>query len=66
MPGVSGIELLEELRARAAFSGNCHDSYGEVSLAVQALKVGAIDFYRKAISRFRPYRHHPVEFAIIR
>lgn len=48
MPGRTGIELLADLRAR-----DCYwpviimTAHGEISLAVQAIKSGAIDFLEK-------------------
>jgi two-component system response regulator FixJ len=48
MPGVSGLEMQSRLRAR-----NCTlpviylTAYGEVEVAVRALKMGAVDFLQK-------------------
>lgn len=51
MPGMSGIEVLRQLRAR-----DCHlpvivvSSFGDVRSTVQALKQGAVDFLEKPFS----------------
>jgi RNA polymerase sigma factor (sigma-70 family) len=51
MPGMSGIEVLRQLRAR-----DCHlpvivvSSFGDVRSTVQALKLGAMDFLEKPFS----------------
>lgn len=48
MPGISGIELIREMRRR-----NCHlpvvviTAHGEVDMAVDAMKLGAYDFVQK-------------------
>jgi two-component system response regulator FixJ len=48
MPGMSGVELVERLRSR----GRAHavvvmSGQGDVMLAVEAMKAGAVDFLRK-------------------
>jgi two-component system response regulator FixJ len=51
MPGMSGLDLLAELRSR-----DCHwpvviiTGHGEINLAVRAVKLGAIDFLEKPYS----------------
>jgi two-component system, LuxR family, response regulator FixJ len=48
MPGMSGIELLEKLAPRGRrFPVVVMTGYGEVPLAVHALKAGAVDFIEK-------------------
>jgi two-component system, LuxR family, response regulator FixJ len=48
MPGMSGIELMEALRARdAAFPVVLITGHGDVPLAVDAMKRGAADFIEK-------------------
>ena len=47
-PGVDGIELLKRLKAtRSAFPVLIMTGHGEVPLAVEAMKLGAIDFLEK-------------------
>jgi two-component system response regulator FixJ len=48
MPGTSGIELLQELSARkAAIPTIVVTGHGDIALAVEAMKLGAIDFVEK-------------------
>lgn len=48
MPGMSGIELLEELKTRGArMPVIIITGHGDVPLAVRALKLGAFDFVQK-------------------
>jgi FixJ family two-component response regulator len=51
MPGMSGLELQEELRGRGvAIPIIIISGYGEVPSAVRALKMGALDFVEKPFS----------------
>lgn len=48
MPGISGVEVMEELdRRRIEWPVVVMTGHGEVSLAVQTMKLGAIDFLEK-------------------
>ena len=48
MPGMSGIEVMRELKDRnAKFTTIILTGQGDISLAVQAMKAGAIDFLEK-------------------
>jgi two-component system response regulator FixJ len=48
MPGLSGIELVRELKARgAACPVILITGHGDVALAVEAMKAGAVDFIEK-------------------
>lgn len=51
MPNESGLELLEELRERDNFwPAVMMSGHGDISLAVQAMKLGAIEFLEKPFS----------------
>ncbi|HEY4986917.1 MAG TPA: response regulator FixJ [Bradyrhizobium sp.] len=48
MPGIDGIELLKRLKtARSAFPIVVMTGHGDVPLAVEAMKLGAVDFLEK-------------------
>ena len=48
MPGIDGIELLKRVkREKPALSVIVITAHGEIALAVQAMKLGAIDFVEK-------------------
>src|SRR6266487_2087994 len=48
MPGIDGIELLKRLKAsRCTFPVLIMTGHGDVPLAVEAMKLGAIDFLEK-------------------
>ena len=51
MPGISGVELLEELRARECrWPAVMISGHGEIGLAVKTIKLGATDFLEKPFS----------------
>jgi len=51
LPGISGLDLLKLLRARGeAVPAIMITGYGDVSMAVQAMKAGAADFIEKPVS----------------
>ena len=60
MPEMSGIELLQHLKKRKiqvpviAITG-----HGDVALAVEAMKIGAADFFEKAVRRRVPAAECP-------
>ena len=48
MPGIDGIELLKRMKAtRSAFPVVIMTGHGDVPLAVEAMKLGAVDFLEK-------------------
>jgi two-component system response regulator FixJ len=48
MPGIDGIELLQRLKARrSSFPVLIMTGHGDVPLAVEAMKLGAVDFLEK-------------------
>jgi two-component system, LuxR family, response regulator FixJ len=48
MPGIDGIELLKRLKAsHSAFPVLIMTGHGDVPLAVEAMKLGAVDFVEK-------------------
>src|SRR3954463_3697407 len=48
MPGIDGIELLKRLKAsRSSFPMLIMTGHGDVPLAVEAMKLGAVDFLEK-------------------
>src|SRR5260370_41699233 len=48
MPGIDGIELLKRLKAsHGAFPVVIMTGHGDVPLAVEAMKLGAVDFIEK-------------------
>ena len=48
MPGIDGIELLRRLQSStAAFPVIIMTGHGDVPLAVEAMKLGAVDFLEK-------------------
>jgi two-component system response regulator FixJ len=48
MPGIDGIELLKRLKAnRSTFPVLIMTGHGDVPLAVEAMKLGAVDFLEK-------------------
>jgi two-component system response regulator FixJ len=48
MPGIDGIEMLKRLKAsRSTFPVVIMTGHGDVSLAVEAMKLGAVDFLEK-------------------
>ncbi len=52
LPKLNGIEFLEKLRAEGIYIPTIvMTAYGEVSLAVKAMKAGALDFIEKPYSR---------------
>jgi two-component system response regulator AtoC len=58
MPGMSGIELCRELRARSEASVIVMSAYGSVELALEAVKAGAYDYVAK------PFKGDEVLFAL--
>jgi two-component system response regulator FixJ len=51
MPGISGIQLLTEIRARDCYwPAAIMTAHGEIPLAVSAMKLGAIEFLEKPFS----------------
>ena len=57
MPDITGIDLLKQLREKdAKVPGHCHyRAHGDVPLAVEAMKLGATDFFEKPFDK----RRHP-------
>jgi two-component system response regulator FixJ len=54
MPGIDGIELLKRLKAdRSTFPVLIMTGHGDVPLAVEAMKLGAIDFLEKPFEEDR-------------
>jgi two-component system response regulator FixJ len=54
MPGIDGIELLRRLKAsHAAFPVIIMTGHGDVPLAVEAMKLGAVDFLEKPFEEDR-------------
>jgi two-component system response regulator FixJ len=48
MPGIDGIELLQRLKtSRSSFPVLIMTGHGDVPLAVEAMKLGAVDFLEK-------------------
>lgn len=47
MPGSSGIDVLRSIRGNAGFASIILTGQGNVTLAVQAMKAGALDFVEK-------------------
>src|SRR3954447_23075440 len=47
MPGIDGIELLKRLKASRSFPVLIMTGHGDVPLAVEAMKLGAVDFLEK-------------------
>jgi two-component system response regulator FixJ len=48
MPGIDGIELLKHMKAmRSSFPVLIMTGHGDVPLAVEAIKLGAVDFLEK-------------------
>ena len=48
MPGIDGIELLQRLKAsNVKFPGIIMTGHGDIRLAVEAMKLGAVDFLEK-------------------
>src|SRR5689334_651635 len=48
MPGIDGIELLKRMKAQASpFPILVMTGHGDVPLAVEAMKLGAVDFLEK-------------------
>ena len=54
MPGMSGLELQQELNRRAkAFPTILITGHGDVTMAVEAIKAGALDFIEKPFNEHR-------------
>lgn len=51
MPGVSGLELLRSIRKESAVPVVVLTAYGTVDDAVEAMKLGAVDFLSKPVRR---------------
>jgi FixJ family two-component response regulator len=52
MPGVNGIELIARLNAmEASIATIIVTAYGDVAMAVRAMKAGAVDFLQKPVSQ---------------
>ena len=52
MPGVGGLELMAQLNAmEATIATIIVTAYGDVAMAVRAMKAGAVDFLQKPVSR---------------
>ena len=47
MPGASGLDVLQTIRGNAAFASVILTGQGNVTLAVQAMQAGALDFIEK-------------------
>src|SRR6266404_9268448 len=47
MPGLDGIELLKRMKAGSTFPIVIMTGHGDVPLAVEAMKLGAVDFLEK-------------------
>src|ERR1700693_5339892 len=47
MPDIDGIELLKRLKTGTMFPGAIMTGHGDVPLAVEAMKLGAVDFLEK-------------------
>lgn len=50
MPGLSGLDVLRRLGRPAPFPVVMISAHGEISVAVQAIKLGAVDFVEKPFS----------------
>ncbi|MDP6718803.1 MAG: response regulator [Pirellulaceae bacterium] len=53
LPGMTGLKLCEQLRSRSYCAFVIISGNGEVSSAVQAMKLGAVDFLEKPFDRQR-------------
>lgn len=61
MPGMSGLDLLRELRKRQSILPVIMvTGHGDVSLAVQAMKDGALDFIEKPVTPIRILETVPI------